>query len=587
MDNDYLDALDVCGNLMTDSGAQYRTVGIEPGLAGLTNEQLDMAYGEAVSQQISLRESVLALGLTTETELLTAVAAKTGMTFLDISVDDIDDEALKAVSANVASHYNIVPVTIVGGTLQIATCDPFNQDMKSEIELVLNESRKVKFVLATSEAITKAIRKSYGVGAATVEQMVNGEEIDTQPVGKEDLIDESKAREASVIKLVNQLLADALSSDATDLHIEPYEDDIKVRYRIDGMLHDARIPNTVRHFREGITSRVKIISGLDIAEKRLPQDGRSQVNLAGHKFDLRVSILPTRYGEAINIRILPQGTLISDLPSLGMAEQEVNKLTKLISKPHGIILVTGPTGSGKTTTLYTCMNLLRRTNQKILTIEDPVEYEMPGIVQMQVHPAIGFTFARALRSMLRHDPDIMLVGEIRDLETAETAIRTALTGHLVFSTLHTNDAASAIARLLDMGIEPYLVASSVEAILAQRLVRVICQKCKKPYEPEPEATTAVKSLVKLDELPVVYRGRGCPRCRFTGFRGRTIITELLLLSEKTRDMTTSRKHSSEIDTQARKEGMTSLFLSGIDKVHRGITTYEEVLRATTGTVLMD
>ena len=329
------------------------------------------------------------------------------------------------------------------------------------------------------------------------------------------------------------------------------------------------------------------MSGLDIAEKRLPQDGRAQVDLLNNKFDLRISVLPTRYGEAINIRILPQSTLISDLPALGMAQDEVNKLRKLIVRPHGIILVTGPTGSGKTTTLYTCMNLLKDTNTKILTIEDPVEYDMPGIVQMQVHPDIGFTFARALRSMLRHDPDIMLVGEIRDLETAETAIRTALTGHLVFSTLHTNDAASAITRLLDMGIEPYLAASSIEAILAQRLVRTICLDCKEPYEPDDETATAIRSLTRSDELPRVYHGRGCSKCRFTGYQGRTAIAELLVLSETVREMTISRTHSNEIDAQARREGMTSLFLGGVEKAHRGITTYEEVLRATTGTILTD
>jgi type II secretory ATPase GspE/PulE/Tfp pilus assembly ATPase PilB-like protein len=417
--------------------------------------------------------------------------------------------------------------------------------------------------------------------------MVTAEEIDGAAAQKKDLMDESKAREASVIKLVNQVLADAINAGATDIHIEPYEDDLRVRYRIDGILHDAGVPGTVRFFREGIASRIKIISGLDIAEKRLPQDGRAQVDLLNHKFDLRISILPTRYGEAINIRILPHDTLILDLPSLGMAENEVNKLKKLIFKPHGIILVTGPTGSGKTTTLYTCMNLLKDTDSKILTIEDPVEYDMPGIIQMQVHPGIGFTFARALRSMLRHDPDIMLVGEIRDLETAETAIRTALTGHLVFSTLHTNDAASAITRLLDMGIEPYLAASSIEAILAQRLIRVICQNCKEPCEPDPELATAVRSLAQLDKLPVVYHGRGCPKCRFTGYQGRTVIAELLLLSEEIREMTISRRHSNEIDAQARREGMISMFLNGVDKAHRGITTYNEVLKATKGTVLMD
>ena len=329
------------------------------------------------------------------------------------------------------------------------------------------------------------------------------------------------------------------------------------------------------------------MSGLDIAEKRLPQDGRALVNLSGHRFDLRISILPSKYGEAINIRILPQGELISDLLSLGMADNEADKLTQLITRPHGIILVTGPTGSGKTTTLYTCMNMLRDTDRKIITIEDPIEYDMPGLVQMQVHPDIGFTFASALRAMLRHDPDIMLVGEIRDLETAETAVRTALTGHLVFSTLHTNNAASAVTRLLDMGIEPYLIASSVDAILAQRLVRVTCSNCKEPYEPEPAVVTAIKSLISFAELPVLYRGRGCSKCHFTGYHGRTVVTQLLILSEKIREMTISRRHANEIDLQARREGMTSLFLSGVEKVKNTLTTLEEVLRVTKGTVLMD
>jgi type II secretory ATPase GspE/PulE/Tfp pilus assembly ATPase PilB-like protein len=556
---------------MTSPNTNHRILKIQAGLAGLSAEQLQVARSEADKQKISLRESILKLGVISETELLMAVAEQTGLQFVNISTVDIDGDALKTISANVASHYNIVPFRIVDKTLWLATCDPFNRDLKNEIELVLDNSHKIELVLATSESIEKAIRNSYGVGAATVEQMVTAEEVDDRIAHKKDLVDEGKAREASVIKLVNQLLADAINAGATDIHIEPYEDDLKAKYRIDGMLQDAGVPSTVRFFREGITSRIKIISGLDIAEKRLPQDGRAQVDLSGYKFDLRVSLLPTRYGEAINIRILPQSTLISDLPSLGMDENEVKKLKKLIFKPHGIILVTGPTGCGKTTTLYTCINLLKNTDSKIITIEDPIEYEMPGIVQMQVQP----------------DPDIMLVGEIRDLETAETAIRTALTGHLVFSTLHTNDAASAITRLLDMGIEPYLAASSIEAILAQRLVRVICPNCKESHVPDPEVATAIKSLARLNELPAVYRGRGCSKCRFTGYQGRTAIAELLLLSENIREMTISRRHANEIDAQARREGMTSLFLGGVAKAHRGITTYEEVLRATKGTVLMD
>jgi general secretion pathway protein E len=560
---------------------------IEPGLAGLTHEQIRAVRTEATRQKVPLHKCIYSLGFSQEKDFLMAVAEKTAVEFLDILPPKTDSQALQAITANIASHYNIMPVKITDNTIWLATSNPFYQQKRTEIELVLDNLFKVEFVLATSDAIKKAVRESYGLGAATVEQMANSHDVKDSVLEKEDLMDEDGARDASVMKLVNQLLTDAIGAGATDIHIEPYENELKAKYRIDGMLHNAGIPHSVKFFREGITSRIKIMSGLDIAEKRLPQDGRAQVNLSGQKFDLRVSILPTRYGEAINIRILPQSKLIMDLESLGIAEREADLIIQLITQPHGIILVTGPTGSGKTTTLYTCMHMLKDTVRKIITIEDPIEYEMSGIVQMQVHPKIGFTFARALRSMLRHDPDIMLVGEIRDLETAETAIRTALTGHLVFSTLHTNDAASAITRLLDMGIEPFLAASSINAILAQRLVRVICPHCKEPYTPKSEIATAIKGISQANNIETSYHGRGCSKCRFTGFHGRTAIAELLVFSDKIREMTIARNHSNQIDSQASSEGMKSLFQSGIDKVRQGITTYQEILRVTKGVVLME
>jgi len=560
---------------------------LDPGTAGLTEEQIKAAKSEVSRQGITLHQAIYNLGFTDEGSLLAAAAEKTGVEFLNIQNSPVDSEILKQISANIASHYNIVPVRKTDNVLWLATCDPFFHKIRNEIELVLDNSHKIEFVLATSEAIKKTVRKAYGLGAATVEQMSDGRDEKDTVLEKQDLMDGDKSKDASVIKLVNQLLADAISAGATDIHIEPYEDQLKAKYRVDGILHDAGLPQNVRFFREGITSRIKIMSGLDIAEKRLPQDGRSQVNLGGQRYDLRISILPTRHGEAINIRILPQSRLIMDIASLGMPKREVNLLVQLITRPHGIILVTGPTGSGKTTTLYTCMHMLKGTKRKIITIEDPIEYEMNGIVQMQVHPEIGFTFARALRSMLRHDPDIMLVGEIRDLETAETAIRTALTGHLVFSTLHTNDAASAITRLLDMGIEPFLAASSIDAILAQRLVRVICPHCKEPYELESEIATAIKAISHKNNIETFYHGRGCAKCRFTGFHGRTAITELIILSDRIREMTIARKHSNEIDSQAQKEGMASLFQCGIDKVREGITTYQEVLRVTKGMAISE
>lgn len=569
---------------MAKNGAIFR---LTPGVAGLTEEQIQAARSEASKQGIALHQAIYNLGFIDEGSLLAAAAEKTGVEFLDIQNSRIDAAILQEISANIASHYNVVPVRKTDHVLWLATSDPFFHKIKNEIEIVLDNSHRIEFVLATSEDVKKAVRKAYGLGAATVEQMSSGRDEKDTVLGKQDLIDGDKSKDASVIKLVNQILADAISAGATDIHIEPYEDELKAKYRVDGILHDAGIPQNVRFFREGITSRVKIMSGLDIAEKRLPQDGRSQVNLGGQRYDLRISILPTRHGEAINIRILPQSRLIMDLASLGMPKREVKLLVQLITRPHGIILVTGPTGSGKTTTLYTCMHMLKGTERKIITIEDPIEYEMTSIVQMQVHPDIGFTFARALRSMLRHDPDIMLVGEIRDLETAETAIRTALTGHLVFSTLHTNDAASAITRLLDMGIEPFLAASSIDAILAQRLVRVICPHCKEPYELESEIATAIKAISHKNNIETFYHGRGCAKCRFTGFHGRTAITELIVLSDRIREMTIARKHSNEIDSQAKKEGMTSLFQSGIDKVREEITTYQEVLRVTKGMALSE
>ena len=570
--------------IMVRSGELFR---LTPGIAGLTAEQIQAAKSEAARQGIAVHQAIYNLGFTDETSLLTAAAEKTGVEFLDIQNSLADGEILKQISANIASHYNIVPVRKTDHILWLATSDPFFHKIKNEIELVLDNSHKIEFVLATSEAIKKTVRKAYGLGAATVEQMSDGRDEKDAVLEKQDLIDGDKSKDASVIKLVNQLLADAINAGATDIHIEPYEDELKAKYRVDGILHDAGLPVNVRFFREGITSRIKIMSGLDIAEKRLPQDGRSQVTLGRQRYDLRISILPTRYGEAINIRILPQSRLIMELSDLGIHKREVNLISQLITRPHGIILVTGPTGSGKTTTLYTCMHMLKGTERKIITIEDPIEYEMNGIVQMQVHPEIGFTFARALRSMLRHDPDIMLVGEIRDLETAETAIRTALTGHLVFSTLHTNDAASAITRLLDMGIEPFLAASSIDAIMAQRLVRVICPHCKEPYQLESEIATAIKAILHKNNIETFYHGRGCAKCRFTGFHGRTAITELIVLSDRIREMTIERKHSNEIDSQAKKDGMNSLFQSGIDKVREGITTYQEVLRVTKGMALSE
>ena len=564
---------------------------LEVDFAGLTDQQIQAVRAEAVRQRCTVREAILKLGLLSQDRLFQAAAQHDGWSLANLNglaIDQqLDPQALAAISAQVATYYHIVPLKLTDQTLTIATCDPFASHLPQELSLVLENSYQLDWVLAPFDAISTTIRKFYGVGAATVEQLVTSEGVSETAPATDEWIGQNHSQDASVIKLVNQILADAIEAAATDIHFEPHDQTLRVRYRTDGVLRDSGIPTTVRHFGDGIVSRIKIISGLDIAEKRLPQDGRAQVNLSGQLYDLRVSVLPSRYGEAINIRILPRAGLILDLPALGFPDEMVSTMTRLIHKPHGIFLVTGPTGSGKTTTLYTAMNLLNRIDRKIITIEDPVEYNLAGLIQMQVMPEIDFTFARALRSVLRHDPDIILVGEIRDLETAETAIRTALTGHLVFSTLHTNSAASALTRLLDMGIEPYLAASSIEAILAQRLVRLICPHCKEIYEPTDDITTAIKSLTSLETLPTVYHGHGCSSCRFTGYQGRTVIAELMVMTNALRRLTVQRCHANDIDDQARQENMRPLFADGLQKVHQGLTTYEEILRITNGAIVTD
>lgn len=549
---------------------------------GLTSEHIEAAKKEAQKQRVSLFESIINLGFASEMELLSFLSESSEMEFIDLNSKEISKEAVNLISAKMANHYHIIVVEHNKDRTLIAVCKPVENEFKNEIELMIEAEINPEFCFATYQAIEQMIRKYYGLGGATIEQLVNDKQEHIEQSKLKESEDKDVLKDASVLRLVDQIIDDAVKTNATDIHIEPYENDLRVRFRIDGILHDAGIPASAKHFGEGIVSRIKIMSGLDIAEKRLPQDGRCEVNVSNNVFDLRVSVLPTRFTQAVNIRILPRTSVICDFESLGMEDEIIKNIERLIAKPHGIILVTGPTGSGKTTTLYTCMSKLNDVKRKIITVEDPVEYDMHGLTQMQVNGDIGFTFSNALRSILRHDPDVILLGEIRDLETAETAIRTALTGHLVFSTLHTNSATAAITRLLDMGIEPYLAASSVEAILAQRLVRIVCPDCKEVCELESEMAVAMRSFVKNGEITESYIGQGCAKCRFTGYRGRTVITELLVVSDAIREMAIKRCHSGDIEKQAKAEGMRTLFKSGMDKAFAGITSLEEVLRATKG-----
>jgi general secretion pathway protein E/type IV pilus assembly protein PilB len=449
-------------------------------------------------------------------------------------------------------------------------------------ELRMASGLEIRLALAPSAEITRCIKGLLGVGADTLQSLVSeAEDEGVQVVDGEsddDMDLSAAAADASIIKFVNQVLAEAIERRATDVHVEPFEDALRVRYRVDGVLQEANIPPEVRQFHPAIVSRLKILSHLDIAEKRLPQDGRIRLKVAGREVDVRVSVIPMLHGEAVVLRLLDRGAMLLGLESLGMAKHDLAIFERVLALPHGIMLVTGPTGSGKTTTLYAALSRINDIARKIITIEDPIEYHLRGINQIQVAMKAGLTFARGLRSILRHDPDVILVGEIRDSETADIAVQASLTGHLVFSTLHTNDAPGALTRLVDMGIEPYLVASSLEAVLAQRLVRIICQNCKESFVPDD-----VESLKKElgDGAPeVFYRGRGCRACQGTGYRGRSGIFETMEVTSTIRGMILDRSSAGDIRRSAVQNGMRSLREDGWRMVRDGRTTIEEVLRVT-------
>lgn len=486
-------------------------------------------------------------------------------------------EALDRLSARLAVHFGVAPIRVESdGVLIVAMEEPAEVDVLDELNLTLG--CVVRGERASAEAVKKAIREHYGVGADTLEKLVDTRDIQViGELGDADIDDQSA--DASIIKFVNELIVDAYNSRATDIHLEPFEHKLRVRYRIDGILFEAHIPESIRHFRDAIVSRVKIMAGLDIAERRVPQDGRIKVRISQSDFDVRVSVIPIAHGESVNLRLLQRSSVLLGLEAIGFSKEMHEKFLPLLKKTHGIILLTGPTGSGKTTTLYACLHQINQTDRKIITIEDPVEYQIEGICQMQTRPDIGFTFATGLRSMLRHDPDVMLVGEIRDFETAELAIRCALTGHLVFSTLHTNDAAGTIPRLTDIGIEPYLLASSIEAVMAQRLVRKICPECDSPYGPDPEVLRDLDEAA--DGTNTHFRqGTGCQVCRNSGYLGRTAIHEMFIIDDDIRHLIISRSPGSAIKKEALNKGMDALRDDGLKKARRGITTIDEVLRVT-------
>ncbi|MBN2064035.1 MAG: type II/IV secretion system protein, partial [Sedimentisphaerales bacterium] len=490
-----------------------------------------------------------------------------------------DPKFVSAFPAAILLERQIMPAKI-GDKYYAIMSDPFDTTGVDELRVVAGIEFEI--ALAGSVEISRYIKEVMGLGADTVQSMFDeARESGIEYLGRGDKEENDLSKdsgEASMIRFVNQILTEAIESRATDVHIEPFEHELQVRYRIDGVLQAASIPPEIKQFQPAIVSRIKILSHLDIAEKRVPQDGRIKLVLAGREIDVRVSIIPMLYGEAVVLRILDRGAVLLGPENIGMGGEDVSVFKEILTKPHGIILVTGPTGSGKTTTLYAALSHINDIGRKIITIEDPIEYQLHGINQIQVSNKAGLTFAKGLRSILRHDPDVILVGEIRDLETAEIAVQASLTGHLVFSTLHTNDAPGALVRLVDMGIEPYLVSSSLEAVIAQRLVRLICPKCKEPLD-QVEVDRA--RLLFGDKVgDKIYRGRGCSECQGTGYCGRAGIFEIMVVTEDIRTMLLQNATPRDIAIQAKKDGMRMLRDDAFRYIREGRSTLEELMRVT-------
>ena len=524
----------------------------------------------------TITELVVANGFALEDQFLEALANTLSLQFARLDAP-IEHAVLEALPPRVVFQYNVIPVALENNTLSVAANDPFNPEMVDALRIA--SGKRIRIALSTAADIARAAKKFYGIGADTVEKMMADDRIEVnvdETLLKSDL--SAMDQEASIVKFVNQVIWEAYQERATDIHLEPMENELRIRYRVDSILHPTPLPPQLNRFQAAIISRIKVMANMDIAEKRLPQDGRIGLRIQGEDIDIRVSTMPTVYGESVSLRLLMKGKSLIGLSELGMSDADAELIRKLIKKPNGILLVTGPTGSGKSTSLYAYLHEINSVNCRILTIEDPIEYEMPGINQVQLREEIGLTFASALRTFLRQDPDIIMVGEIRDFDTAEIAIRASLTGHLVFSTLHTNDAAGAITRLIDMGVEPFLVASAVEAIVAQRLVRRLCESCRAPLPLDSPVLARQGFSAELLGSAHPFDAVGCEKCRTTGFRGRTGIYEILHISEEIEPLVIARESTSTIREKALAEGMRTLRDDGMRKVIEGITTVEEVLR---------
>jgi type IV pilus assembly protein PilB len=543
----------------------------------LSKDQLQEAKGLQSQTGAKLNEALIKLGYATPEQILAATAESHGLESIELGNVTIPAAVVEMMPESVARENIVLPHSLEGNVLKVIMDDPSDYDKMQKLQFILN--RDIQPVLAPREQIIEAINRHYGQSETESVDSMLAEFTDTAIEFTET---EATAgggggddNEAPIIKLCNLVIQEAVSLRASDIHIEPFADRIRIRYRIDGVLVERDSPP--RRLLAPILSRLKIMSSIDISEKRRPQDGRMKFNIGGKHFDLRVSLLPTTNGQSCVMRILDRGNIQVSIKDLGFAADDFSRFQQIIKRPNGIFLVTGPTGSGKTTTLYSALNEMNRPDRKIITAEDPVEYYLPGINQVEVKHQIGLDFARIIRAMLRQAPNVILVGEIRDHETAEIAIQASLTGHLVFSTLHTNDAPSAITRLVDIGVQPFLVASSVIAIMAQRLVRVVCPKCKEPDTPPASEIKAAGFTPEQLKNATFMRGRGCNYCNHTGYRGRKGIFEMLKMTSGIREMTFKREPTQTIRRQARLLGMRTLLEDGLGKALSGLTTLDEVL----------
>lgn len=556
-------------------------------LGFLTDDQLETLLDEQRSRPGELLGQIaISLDMITDEQLAQALAEQMGLQVITLSDVVVPPDVLAHLTEPMAQLYRIIPVSFKEGTLTIAMCDPQKLSIIDELRSFLGYD--IRAVVATEKDILRALERYYTGGVESVESLIADMESDGEltaaanMLARDGAIDltsvEALAEAAPVRKLLNMVLLLAIRDHASDLHFEPFEDEFKIRIRSDGILYEMVPPP--RHLAFAITTRIKVMADLDIAERRLPQDGRIRLTVGGHPVDLRVSVLPTMFGESVVLRILDRSVVMLDLAVVGMDPPILNEFRRLIRRPNGIVLVTGPTGSGKTTTLYGALNELNSVEDKLITTEDPVEYDMDGIVQIPIDPSIGNTFAQCLRSILRQDPDIIFVGEIRDLETAEIAVQASLTGHMVFSTLHTNDAPSTVTRMRDMGVPPFLLTATVEAVLAQRLVRKICPDCREETVPSTE-TLAELNLTPEDVIgKKFFRGRGCTTCNNTGFKGRTGLFELMVINDAIREAINRGGSTEQLRDIAIQSGMRSLRMAGLEKVFTGVTVIEEVIRET-------